>query len=412
MLKRRGRQELRNRLFPGIRPPSIGKDLPMLTGIFLTVVLFLVFPVGVKGKATESVMVRIEKPGPLVSRTFSIMKDRIEHRCSTRVIESASDAGIILAIDSDLPREAFSIEQDGTALEIAGGSPQGLLYGVGKFLRTSRYENGFQPSKWRGTSIPRGNMRGMYFASHFHNWYQTAPEEEIARYMEDLALWGVNAIKICFPFVNFEDWNDPEADKSVEMTKRYARMAHDLGIQFGIGAGNTFFSGVPDHLRATPLPDPTHRRGNHGNPVCPSIPEGHTFIMEQMEELFKSASMESVSISWCIGLTTKAAALATNVLLGEAMALSKLSQDLTRLARKHYPDLKTVLSTWVFDTPPDGEWEGLTKTLAEGNDWLDYILADSHEEFPRYPTRCRSPRRSPSHQFSRDQHVGELALGR
>ncbi|MCA9426706.1 MAG: nucleoside hydrolase [Candidatus Omnitrophica bacterium] len=335
--------------------------------------------------APSEVKVRIEDAtGPLVSRTFAILKDRIEHRCSARVIESASDAEIVLTIDADLPREAFSIEEDRSALKIAGGSAQGLLYGVGKFLRTSGYENGFHPSEWRGTSVPRGSMRGMYFASHFHNWYQTAPEEEIARYMEDLALWGVNAIKICFPFLNFKDWDDPEADKAVEMTRRYARLAHDLGLQFGIGAGNTFFSGVPDHLRATRLPDPTHRRGNHGNPVCPSIPEGHEFIMEQMEELFDR--LDGVGLDFLVFWPYDEGGCGCDQCSPwGSNGFLKLSQELTRLARKHYPELKTVLSTWVFDTPPAGEWEGLSKTLAEGNDWLDYILADSHEEFPRYP---------------------------
>jgi hypothetical protein len=47
--------------------------------------------------------------------------------------------------------------------------------------------------------------------------------------------------------------------------------------------------------------------------------------------------------------------------------------------------LKVVLSTWVYDTPPEGEWEGLTRFLEKDRDWVDYIMADSHGDFPRYP---------------------------
>jgi len=121
-------------------------------------------------------------PDPLVARTSFILKDRIQRRCSTRVIEGEREAHIMLTVDGHLPHEAFRIEDVGTAVRIAGGSPRGLLYGVGKFLRTSRYHGTHAPSPWRGTSAPRGSLRGMYFATHFHNWYHVAPEAEIVRY--------------------------------------------------------------------------------------------------------------------------------------------------------------------------------------------------------------------------------------
>ena len=39
----------------------------------------------------------------------------------------------------------------------------------------------------------------------------------------------------------------------------------------------------------------------------------------------------------------------------------------------------------MFDTPPEGEWQGLADALAKADRWVDYILADAHEDFPRYP---------------------------
>ena len=44
-----------------------------------------------------------------------------------------------------------------------------------------------------------------------------------------------------------------------------------------------------------------------------------------------------------------------------------------------------ILSTWTFDTPPTGEWEGLAQALAEDRGWVDYLQADAHEDFPRFP---------------------------
>jgi len=108
---------------------------------------------------------------PSGSRAYTILKDRIEQRCSTRAREGRSEAQIMLSIASDLPSEVFSITQAGEAIRITGGCERGLLYGIGKFLHTSSYSGLFQPSSWRGISKPQGSLRGLYFATHFHNWY-------------------------------------------------------------------------------------------------------------------------------------------------------------------------------------------------------------------------------------------------
>ena len=63
----------------------------------------------------------------------------------------------------------------------------------------------------------------------------------------------------------------------------------------------------------------------------------------------------------------------------------RMARDIAAVARSIMPQIKIILSTWTFDTPPEGEWQGLTDALAGGNDWADYILADSHEDFPRFP---------------------------
>ena len=52
----------------------------------------------------------------------------------------------------------------------------GLLYGVGKLLRSSRFDQGgFMPGGWRGQSVPQGRFRAIYLASHFRNFYEAAP---------------------------------------------------------------------------------------------------------------------------------------------------------------------------------------------------------------------------------------------
>lgn len=98
-----------------------------------------------KGQPTgRNVRVKVQAPAdPLVARTFAILKDRIEQRCAVKVVEAGDRAHLILTMDDRLPREAFRIDQLGGAVRVVGGSPRGLLYDVGKFLRTSRYDGTF-----------------------------------------------------------------------------------------------------------------------------------------------------------------------------------------------------------------------------------------------------------------------------
>lgn len=338
-----------------------------------------------------SLRVRIKAPRtPLASRTFEIMKERIEHRCPVQVVEVQRNADIVLMVDDQLPHEAFRIDEKRGTLRIAGGSPGGLLYGVGKFLRTSGYDGGFQPSAWRGTSAPQGNLRGMYFASHFHNWYHEAPDGEIVRYMEDLALWGVNAIMAIFPMINLQGWEDPAAEPAMKKLRQYARAARDLNLQFVTGLNNCMFIGAPEDIRAARLPDPTKRRGNSGHPICPSNPRGHAYLMENTEILYQKLADVGLDLV-CMWPYDEGGCSCAECAPWGSNGYVNISRDLTHLGRKYFPNLETIVSTWMFDTPPEGEWQGLTDVLAKQNDWANYILADSHEDFPRYPLDVTVP---------------------
>ena len=233
-------------------------------------------------KNTLSIAVEPEND-PLAARAASVLKNRILRRCP----DTGADVRLVLAVDTDLKPDAFRIEERDGTFRIAAGSSRGLFYGAGKFLRTSRYDGGFAPSSWRGVSEPRGSMRGMYFATHFHNWYCQATPAEIAGYIEDLALWGANALMVIFPMINLEGWDDPEAEPALAMMRKYAQSAKELGLMFATGLNNTLFIGAPADIRATRLPDPLGRRGNSGHPICPSTPAGHAYILDNTRRLLE-----------------------------------------------------------------------------------------------------------------------------
>ncbi|HRI87076.1 MAG TPA: hypothetical protein PLJ47_01285 [Candidatus Hydrogenedentes bacterium] len=344
----------------------------------------------------RTLRIQLDTPNDaLVARTFTILKDRIEHRCATSVIATAANPDIILTLDSQLPEESFRFEDSGKALRIAAGSPRGLLYGAGRLLRSSEYDGpAFRVSAWRGTDMPRGTVRGMYFASHFHNWYHQASAPEIARYMEDLALWGANAVMVIFPFINLQGWDDPQAPPAMNLLRQYARSANELGLQFATGLNNAFFINAPKEIRATPLPDPLKRRGNSGHPICPSIAEGHAYIMDNTRQLYEELADVGLDILVLWPYDEGGCACEQCAPWG-SNAYLRLSRDQVELGRKYFPAMKSVLSTWMFDTPPEGEWQGLTEYVANDGSWLDYILADAHEDYPRYPLDVGVPGKLP-----------------
>ena len=100
---------------------------------------------------------------------------------------------ITLLIDKNLEELEGKIE-DGV---ISAGSYSELLNTLGRFVRNPKIENGnFHSQK---------EICGMYFASHNSNYYQCAPLEEIYEHIDDIALWGTNAIQVWFDLYYFEN---------------------------------------------------------------------------------------------------------------------------------------------------------------------------------------------------------------
>ena len=74
-----------------------------------------------------------------------------------------------------------------------------------RFPRTSRFDGPaatpLSLSGWRGRDQPAapGAFRAHYIADHYNNFYQAAPAEELSRYLEDIALWGINTVVVELP---------------------------------------------------------------------------------------------------------------------------------------------------------------------------------------------------------------------
>ncbi len=340
----------------------------------------------------HKINVHITAPAhPIITKAFEILKNRIERRCSTEIVKVKNDdPQIILSLSGNLPQEAFKIEDDNDTIRIVGGSPNGLLYGIGKFLRTSRYDKTFIPSKWRGTSNPAKPFRGVYLATHFYNYYHIAPLDEIQEYIEDMALWGYNTIGMVLDKHHF---NGPEDPAYEEFGIRLRKM-FDMGIAVGMKPTimticNEGFANTPEHLQGT-YPG----RSFYGCEVCPSTEEGMKLILENhrnsLERFFTFPSANYALWSYDQG-----GCACEHCYPWGCNGMYKTAKRVVELVRQYISDVKIIYSTWLFDYRSNTtiEWEGLYRNLAEEpKPWFEYILADSHGEFPKYPLTHPKPK--------------------
>lgn len=312
-----------------------------------------------------------KKHGPLMERAAAIFSHWAEQRFPSAVT-------VELRTDPQIGPEGFTIS-DGAAgaVRVTGGDERGVFYGLGKLLHTS--------PRWRGTSRPTASLRGMYLAVHFGNFYEAAPVAEVETYIEDLALWGINAIGFNFATWQYSSMDDPAARSAIQRIGVLMQAARRAGMQVGVlVAPNQSFRSAPKEIRAQPYPDDWHRRGDLGVNVCPSLPAGRQYLLDgwtRQLDAYREVGLDFV-VYWPYD---EGGCGCPQCWPWGARGYLRLCRDFSRMARAKYPHAKMVLSTWMFDTPPAGEWEGLTKALARDKRWLNYIMADAHEDFPRYP---------------------------
>ncbi len=351
---------------------------------------------------TVRLVIRKNEVSENIERIFT---RQISQRCPLTVIFTGeAPLTVELALEAGIGSEGFSITDQGPrTLRITGNDRLGLLYGVGKFLHTSGYSAaGLTPSAWRGVSIPKKPLRGIYLATHFHNYYHEAPIEEIKQYVEDISLWGVNTLAVWFDMHHFSGIDDPQAQAMLTRLKALLQTAKNLGLSTAItGPVNEGYNTTrTTALRADD--STTNHAGYHidhgpriynlGPELCPNKPGAMDVLLKWYEEKF--LAFKDIGLDYYIiwpydngGCTCpKCSVWGVNGLLTAAEPVAKTY-------RRFFPNGKIILSTWYFDRWGTGEWEGITKKFnGKRPDWVDYILADNYGGvFPEYPLVHGSP---------------------
>ncbi len=354
---------------------------------------------------------------PLVANAIRICRRVLTDYAGVTVTMAVNaDSDLRLALGEAGGPEGFTISDDGGTVVITGNDERGLLYGIGKFLHTCQYRaDAFGLSRWRGTSVPDCSFRGIYIANNFNNWNRVCPLAEMKEYIEDLALWGLNSLAFCFPY--YAGLPAVEAEAYLARNRAIIEYATGLGIRAGLlYAPNQGYGKVPKEIQAAPFPDADPpRRGGGENPehfVCPSKAAGRRFLLERLSaDLDCYAGLE---IDFIASFPYDAGGCGCRECWPwGARGFINLSRDLARLGRERFPKSRFVLTTWCFDIreESDGEYEGLARVLADGNDWCDVIMTDAHGDFPSWPLKHGVPGGLPMINFAEISMWGRYPWG-
>ena len=390
------------------------------------IILFLGAAYSAADKATQPVQtVRIQLPansGPVAQRASELLVREINERSNTDVATTGKAAFTIeLAVKPGIGTEGFTIA-DGKngSVVITGNDENGLLYGVGKFLHTSSYTTlGFEPGTWRGTSVPKCPIRGMHMDTHFGNWYEAANDAERKRYIEDMALWGENVLIVLFPSPWLQGFDDPVAKESIRRLNRMMVDAKAVGMKVGLAFGNDMgFRNAPKETLALM----SNKFWGDGL-FCPSKPAGMKYMSDNLDTLMTKFTGPGIDYIMYWPYDEGGCACKDCSPWG-SNGYPRMCRNFTAIVRSHYPKAKFILSTWLFDytgkevngvyqTPlmMDGEYAGLDQFLKKDKSWVDYIMSDAHEDFPRYPLEVGVPGGLPLTNFPEICMIGQWPWG-
>jgi len=306
----------------------------------------------------------------------------IEQRCGASVGCSCCAEYIVsLSISADMKSECYTITSANGKTVIEGGDFNALVFGMGKFLHTSKYsDDGILPSSVNGSFSPKTEIRAVYFAMHFFNWYQQCSLEEMEEHIEDLMLWGYNAVFIIFPKLNLTGWDDPHTAHVLALFRKVFSAAKRMNMKTGYQSGNQDFINQDMSVAA----DKSKLYVKNAPLICTSTEAGYlryeSILMHVINEV-KDLGIDYISF-WPYD---EGGCSCDKCWMWGPNGFYNAAKRFSARIKKDFPEIKTILSTWLFAAGKynHGEWELFYKRIeeerAKGEEFIDYILVDSRD---------------------------------
>lgn len=326
----------------------------------------------------------LPKAEPFFEKLEPLLRRCVEERSGARVT-AASDAEFVVSfvLNRALAEEAYELRSTAQGVEISGADFNALVYGMGRFLHQSHYHTrGICPLTWRGVSVPKASLRAVYFAMHFFNWYQQCEPEEIERYIEDLMLWGVNAVFVIYPRISLSGWDDPNAEKAFAVLRKIFTAAKKMNMKTGYQSSNQDFNPP----RADVAADKSLLLAKTGNLICTGSEEGYQHLKSMIFRILREAAKIGIDYMTFFSYDEGGCCCEKCWPWGPKGLYNYVKRMSADIRAELLPDIKIIMATWYFgrgehngqDWP--GFYERIRQDEAAGDNWLDMILIETRDD--------------------------------
>ena len=317
----------------------------------------------------------------LEAQSFSALCDVTLRRLQERGCALAENGErICITLDASLQEDEYFVSAKPERVQVRAGGVSGAFAGIGAFLESCAFDGRGQCRPFVGEKHlkPVNPIHGMYFATHFRNFYESAPVDEVLAIIGDLALRGSNALMIWYDMHQYTGVDDPQSVEMIARLKSFMRYASICGMKtVFLKLANETFSGSDPAIRAEWTAQNGYVQAPYGHyhlEICPNKEGGLAEILRQRRivmEAFADVKLDYI-VEWPYdqgGCTCeKCAPWGGNGLLKTVDALHELYREIL-------PDAKILLSTWYFERFYKGDWDAFNAQLNAGRcGYVDFLF--------------------------------------
>jgi hypothetical protein len=334
----------------------------------------------------------VPKPSSAEKRVKELLAERIKDRTGLSLATSADKAKFRLVIGkmassdkikaflgtckeiTELGGDGYCIAVDPkkTELYVVGHSDSGVVAGVGRLMREMRYsQDKLELPCIDVRETPQMPNRGMYLWAR--KYYFDEPDR-VDRYIEELALWGCNAICFWFEmgmFDNFESteelkensgyanhMNKRSAPEYLNMYRRFYKTARSMGMKTGLlMVANDAYRTSPKEMRIEPI------IGCPNCYLCPSKPGAVKQMVDWQEEVFKALAPIDI---FNIFPSDPGGCSCKDCQPWPTHGFWKMAKPLGKRIHEISPKTEIWIDTWHMNHKTFGakDWQGLIDRLA------------------------------------------------
>lgn len=316
----------------------------------------------------------------------SMLTERIGER--TQLQGRGKTLKVSFRIDPSLEEDEAVIDISKGRAVVRGGRFRTVVAGTGQLLRALRYqEHSVVLRDGRQTYHPANHFRQAYLSRHFDNFFHRAPAKDILRYIDDLALWGINGIHtmLQYPEVDADHATPADLDSFKTTSDQIVEHVHALDLILTVtGGSNTAPSDMPKEYHANKnIP----RRGADEYNVCPEKPGALDYLLSLRKEAVQKFADKKIDgfVYWPYD---EGGCTCEECRPWGGKGYVKLIEKYRNIHEEYYPHCTHLVSTWFFD---DDDWKLFYDYLFR-QDWIDYLIVDAHNDFPRFPLEHPIPK--------------------